>query len=94
MESVLMGNHVAMSLAGAAIYNGIAFVGKSRKEGLKYDLKKGLRAGVAGVAQAAACIGMGWVPPEAIQDQVMIGMAAAFGIDNGMKILGWKVQDK
>ncbi len=92
MDSSLMSNHVVMSLAGAALYNGIAFVGKSRKEGLKYDLKKGLRAGVSGLIQAAACIGAGWIPPEGVQDQVMIGMAAAFGIDNGMKILGWKAQ--
>lgn len=96
MEQELMMNHVLMSLIGAGVYNGIAFVGKSRKEGLKYDLQKGLRAGVAGLIQAGASIGLNWVPAVGMSplDLGLIGMGAAAGIDNGMKILGWRVPEK
>jgi hypothetical protein len=93
MEASVIGCHVVYSVLGAIAYHVICLLGKWRTGKLdEYSISKGARVGVAVVIQIALCVGMGWIPADGMNanDLVLIGLGAASGIDNGLKIAGWK----
>lgn len=83
---------ILTTLGGTAIYNGVSYWCKSERP--EYSVKKLGRTGAAGGIQLALCFGLTWteIVDLSPHDSVMIATAAAFGIDNGLKKIGWRVK--
>ncbi len=93
MDYELVANYVIMSVLGAGAYNTIMYVSNGlSKSKWGYDPLKAARTGLASVIQIIACVVSGWIPPENIQDQIMIGGFAATGIDQALKTI-WKIKE-
>ena len=94
----MVDNVLVMSMLGAAVYNGIGYATATDRKNEGYSLVKAGRTGGAGLIQAALCaIAVAVAPdsiisamPENIWNGVMVGMAAAFSIDKGLKYVGVK----
>jgi hypothetical protein len=96
MKMEFIASWFIFSFLGMLVYHGVCVVGKLfTKSDFNYEGLKGIRVCIAASLQVALCAIFVWNNSAlGAHNNLMIGMAAAFLIDHGLKIVGVRKKAK